>query len=225
MIAMVKSLLAAGVTVKIFSARACEPESIPIIQAWAEKHGLGRLEVTNQKDYDLIRYYDDRAIQMVPNRGKSVGAGYGNGVRGEWSDGVIGIGVVGYPALHYSIHSLTPLAPSSGAAFRGIGANAVREVGPRVLMDIGLDLAPVALVVTDALAPGADRQEPVQHLHLLQCLRHARRNAPQLQQRHDLSRQGLHCGLLLGGECRGRRSMAQSVPKAKPSGLASGNPA
>jgi hypothetical protein len=72
MINMVKSLLAAGVTVKIFSARACEPESIPIIQAWAEKHGLGRLEVTNQKDYDLIRFYDDRAIQMLPNQGKAV---------------------------------------------------------------------------------------------------------------------------------------------------------
>ena len=45
MIARVKSLLAAGVTVKIFSARACEPESIPIIQAWTERHGLGRLGV------------------------------------------------------------------------------------------------------------------------------------------------------------------------------------
>jgi hypothetical protein len=72
MIQMVKSLLAAGVTVKIFSARACDPESIPIIQAWAEKHGLGRLEVTNQKDYDLIRFYDDRAIQMLPNQGRAV---------------------------------------------------------------------------------------------------------------------------------------------------------
>jgi hypothetical protein len=72
MIAMVKSLLAAGVTVKIFSARACEPESIPIIQGWAEKHGLGRLEVTNRKDYDLIRFYDDRAIQMLPNQGRPV---------------------------------------------------------------------------------------------------------------------------------------------------------
>ena len=68
MIEMVKSLLAAGMTVKIFSARACEPESIPIIQAWTEKHGLGRLEVTNQKDYDLIRFYDDRAIQGYPTR-------------------------------------------------------------------------------------------------------------------------------------------------------------
>lgn len=72
MVEMVKSLLAAGVTVKIFSARACEPQSIPIIQAWVEKHGLGRLEVTNQKDYDLIRYYDDRAIQMLPNQGRPV---------------------------------------------------------------------------------------------------------------------------------------------------------
>jgi hypothetical protein len=72
MIEMVKSLLAAGITVKIFSARACEPESIPIIQAWTEKHGLGCLEVTNQKDYDLIRYYDDRAIQVLPNQGKTV---------------------------------------------------------------------------------------------------------------------------------------------------------
>ncbi len=73
MIALVRSLLEAGLTVKIFSARACEPESIPIIQAWAEKHGLGRLEVTNVKDYNLIRFYDDRAIQMAPNSGKSVG--------------------------------------------------------------------------------------------------------------------------------------------------------
>lgn len=73
MVALVRSLLEAGVTVKIFSARACEPESVPLIQAWTEKHGLGRLEVTNQKDYNLIRYYDDRAIQMVANRGISIG--------------------------------------------------------------------------------------------------------------------------------------------------------
>ena len=73
MIALIQSLLEAGLTVKIFTARACEPESIPIIQAWAEKHGLGRLEVTNVKDYNLIRFYDDRAIQMAPNSGKSVG--------------------------------------------------------------------------------------------------------------------------------------------------------
>jgi hypothetical protein len=71
MLATVKSLLRAGVTVKIFSARACEPSNIPLVQAWAEKHGLGRLEVTNSKDFDLIRFYDDRAIQIMPNEGRS----------------------------------------------------------------------------------------------------------------------------------------------------------
>ena len=74
MIEMVKSLLAAGVRVKIFSARACEPERIPGVQDWAERHGLGRLEVTNQKDFALIRFYDDRAIQICPNLGFSVAA-------------------------------------------------------------------------------------------------------------------------------------------------------
>jgi hypothetical protein len=74
MVAMVKSLMEGGVRVKIFSARACDPARIPLIQAWAEKHGLGQMEVTNSKDFDLIRYYDDRAIQMLPNQGKSVGS-------------------------------------------------------------------------------------------------------------------------------------------------------
>jgi hypothetical protein len=72
MVEMVKSLISAGIRVKIFSARASDPENIPIVQEWAERHGLGRLEVTNQKDYDLIRFFDDRAIQVVPNQGLSV---------------------------------------------------------------------------------------------------------------------------------------------------------
>jgi hypothetical protein len=79
MVAMVKSLLEAGVTVKIFSARACEPESIPTIQAWTQRHGLGRLEVTNKKDFDLIRFFDDRAIPIAPNQGRPVSLSYGRG--------------------------------------------------------------------------------------------------------------------------------------------------
>ena len=65
MIATVKSLLAAGVTVKIFTARANDPESILPIQDWTEQHGLGRLAVTDKKDYNLLRFFDDRAIPMV----------------------------------------------------------------------------------------------------------------------------------------------------------------
>jgi hypothetical protein len=71
MLALARHLLETGVSVKIFSARACDPTSIPTIQAWAERHGLGRLEVTNSKDYDLIRFYDDRAIQIIENAGRS----------------------------------------------------------------------------------------------------------------------------------------------------------
>ena len=70
MIAAVKSLLESGITVKIFTARACEPENIPAIQDWTERHGLGRLAVTHQKDYDLIRFFDDRAIPVIENSGK-----------------------------------------------------------------------------------------------------------------------------------------------------------
>jgi hypothetical protein len=64
MIETAKSLLESGITVKIFTARACEPENIPAIQDWTERHGLGRLEVTHQKDYNLIRFFDDRAITV-----------------------------------------------------------------------------------------------------------------------------------------------------------------
>jgi len=65
MIVTVKSLLAAGVAVKIFTARASEPANIPAIQDWTERHGLGRLEVTDRKDFNLIRFFDDRAISIA----------------------------------------------------------------------------------------------------------------------------------------------------------------
>ena len=64
MMARVQSLLAAGITVKIFTARALEPQYIPTIQDWTERNGLGRLEITNQKDFNLIRFYDDRAVHI-----------------------------------------------------------------------------------------------------------------------------------------------------------------
>ena len=74
MIFVAKMLIKMGVTVKIFTARACQSSNISIVQDWTETHGLGRLEVTNQKDYHLIRFYDDRAIQVIPNCGRSIAA-------------------------------------------------------------------------------------------------------------------------------------------------------
>src|SRR5687767_14001393 len=64
MLDRVKEFLAMGIDVRIFTARACEESNISIVQDWTEKHGLGRLKVTNQKDYYLIRFYDDRAIPI-----------------------------------------------------------------------------------------------------------------------------------------------------------------
>jgi hypothetical protein len=64
MLMVARALMEAGVHVKIFTARACEPANVPVVKKWAVKHGLGDVQVTHQKDYDLIRFYDDRAIQI-----------------------------------------------------------------------------------------------------------------------------------------------------------------
>jgi len=68
MIETAQSLIEAGVTVKIFTARASDPTNIPAIRDWTERHGLGRLEVTDRKDFDLIRFFDDRAIPIITNQ-------------------------------------------------------------------------------------------------------------------------------------------------------------
>lgn len=69
MVDRIKAWLAAGETVKIFTARACEPEAIPPIKAWCIKHIGVELEVTNIKDYGMIEIWDDRAVRVVFNQG------------------------------------------------------------------------------------------------------------------------------------------------------------
>ena len=68
----VKAWIARGITVKIVTARAGVPNGIPPVKAWIEKQGLPDLEVTNQKDFNMIELWDDRAIQVIPNTGKPV---------------------------------------------------------------------------------------------------------------------------------------------------------
>ena len=71
MLERVKAWLAAGIRVKIMSARAADndPAVIFAIQNYTELHTGHRLEVTNQKDYDMIELWDDRAVQVIPNTG------------------------------------------------------------------------------------------------------------------------------------------------------------
>ncbi len=53
-----------------------------------------------------------------------------------------------------------------------VGAHAVAELGLGMMVDEDLELVPVAFVVADLLAAGADQQKPFEHLDLRHLLRH-----------------------------------------------------
>ena len=65
----VREWLEAGIEVRIFTARACVPDHIPPIEAWCETHFGVRLQVTNQKEYSTVEFWDDRAITVQENTG------------------------------------------------------------------------------------------------------------------------------------------------------------
>lgn len=64
--------IAAGYTIKIMTARASEEGGTLPVQKWLAKNGLPPLEVTNEKDFQMIELWDDRAIQVVANTGRPV---------------------------------------------------------------------------------------------------------------------------------------------------------
>lgn len=70
MMARVRNWLAQGMTVKIFTARAAQPEAIEPIKRWLAEHGLPELEITNAKDFNMLECWDDRAVQVVQNTGR-----------------------------------------------------------------------------------------------------------------------------------------------------------
>lgn len=70
MLAKIYKLRADGMEVRIFTARAEDPDQIPIIKEWLTKVNLQDMKITNVKDLAMISLYDDRAIQMVPNTGE-----------------------------------------------------------------------------------------------------------------------------------------------------------
>lgn len=76
MVEKVKQLLATGVTVKIFTARVCSTqpkEELEIarktIVEWTKQHIGKELEATAEKDWNMIEYYDDRAVRVNYNTG------------------------------------------------------------------------------------------------------------------------------------------------------------
>lgn len=72
MLNRVRQMLAEGARVKIFTARAGHLEQVEMIRSWLVRQGLPQLEVTNVKDYSMIRLYDDRGIQVETNTGRLV---------------------------------------------------------------------------------------------------------------------------------------------------------
>lgn len=85
MVERIHGWLQAGVHVKIFTARVWgirspDPErrakaekAHGVISTWCIVH-IGRaLEITNEKDYDMIELWDDRAVQVRKNTGERVG--------------------------------------------------------------------------------------------------------------------------------------------------------
>ena len=73
MLERVRRWIELGITVKIFTARAGYPELIPPIHAWLKSLGLPELEVTATKDFQMIKLYDDRCVQIEPNTGRILG--------------------------------------------------------------------------------------------------------------------------------------------------------
>jgi hypothetical protein len=72
MIERIQRFRAEGREVRLFTARASVPAQIPPVQAWSARHIGEVLPVTCVKDFALGVLYDDRAIQVVPNSGKTL---------------------------------------------------------------------------------------------------------------------------------------------------------
>lgn len=77
MLDKIKTWLEQGKTVKIFTARAADPNSIPYIKAWLLDNGIGNLEITNVKDMFMEELWDDRAVQVIENTGQSIAEYHG----------------------------------------------------------------------------------------------------------------------------------------------------
>lgn len=60
-----------GHKVVIFTARAADKKNVPPLKKWLKEHGLGDLEVTNEKTPDADYIVDDRAIAIRPDTGES----------------------------------------------------------------------------------------------------------------------------------------------------------
>lgn len=115
MLARVKAYLAAGVTVKLFTARGTVigKERTVFLACWwdwCDRHGIPRLEVTASKDFQMVALWDDRARSVVTNVGLDV---HGAAERvaelvfkGDVLPAQVEISEAEYKAAHEAVHAL-----------------------------------------------------------------------------------------------------------------------
>ena len=74
MVNRVKLWLIEGKEVRIFTARAGHSQlAHECIKTWCLKHIGQELPITNRKDFQMLEYWDDRAVQVRMNTGERVG--------------------------------------------------------------------------------------------------------------------------------------------------------
>jgi FMN phosphatase YigB (HAD superfamily) len=82
MVAKVKSYLRDGYEVRIFTARANKREGwdherqIKAIEKWTKEQFGEKLKVTCEKDFEMICFYDDRAVRVEEDTGRLLSPDY-----------------------------------------------------------------------------------------------------------------------------------------------------
>lgn len=76
MVVRVKAWLADGKDVRILTARATVKENIPHIEQWCLRNLGVVLKVQFWKDYAMIELWDDRAVQVETNTGRTRSLGF-----------------------------------------------------------------------------------------------------------------------------------------------------
>ncbi len=69
---LVLKMIRNGIRIKVFTARVQYPGQIEMIENWLKKNGFPPLEITNVKDFNMKRLYDDRCIQVERNTGRLI---------------------------------------------------------------------------------------------------------------------------------------------------------
>lgn len=74
MVSRVKRWLKEGKNVRIFTARVHDGKAstVKVIEEWCKEQFGVVLPVTNVKDFQMIELWDDRAVQVIPNKGVAI---------------------------------------------------------------------------------------------------------------------------------------------------------